>query len=215
MPRASLSLRVFRRAVAGAGAALIAGLPAPGARAGEDAPPPRVASVAADRGLSAATPATAQPFPRRGSSASGRRGEGRPEGTGSGWLGPAGIALALAVLGGVSLAARRGRGWSPTPGAAAATRVRVIGRTSLSPRHTVHLLGVGRRVLIVGTGPQGAPSLLGELTDDDPGLDDPPTPDARPPAAEPDADADADDGPGPAMLGRVVSIRRRPTGDDR
>src|SRR5262249_51733085 len=45
--------------------------------------------------------------------------------------------------------------------------LRVVGRTRISPRHTVYLLGVGDRVLIVGTGPQGAPSLLGELTGSD------------------------------------------------
>ena len=41
----------------------------------------------------------------------------------------------------------------------------MVGRASLSPKHTVYLLEVGRRVLIVGTGAQGAPTLLGELTD--------------------------------------------------
>jgi flagellar protein FliO/FliZ len=39
----------------------------------------------------------------------------------------------------------------------------VVGRTSLSPRHTVYLLKAGDRVLIVGTGPQGSPTLLGEM----------------------------------------------------
>jgi flagellar biogenesis protein FliO len=70
--------------------------------------------------------------------------------------------LALAVCGGVSVLACRGRRWSQ---AQAGTVLRVVGRTSLSPRHTVYLLGVGDRILIVGTGPQGAPSLLGALTD--------------------------------------------------
>ncbi len=41
----------------------------------------------------------------------------------------------------------------------------MVGRTSLSPKHTVYLLKAGERVLIVGTGAQGPPSLLGELTD--------------------------------------------------
>ena len=59
--------------------------------------------------------------------------------------------------------AAAGAGPRPTAG----TALRVVGRTSLSPRHTVHLLSIGQRVLIVGTGPQGAPSLLGELTDPD------------------------------------------------
>jgi hypothetical protein len=36
---------------------------------------------------------------------------------------------------------------------------------SLSPKHTVYLLRVGRRVLLVGAGPQGAPALISELDD--------------------------------------------------
>ena len=43
--------------------------------------------------------------------------------------------------------------------------MRVVGRTVLSPKHSVYLLEVGDRVLIVGTGAARAPSLLGELTD--------------------------------------------------
>ena len=81
------------------------------------------------------------------------------EGTGGWWLGTAGIALALALFGGISLATRRylpQREGGP---------LRVVGRTSLSPKQTVYLLRVGDRVLIVGAGPQGPPSLLGELTD--------------------------------------------------
>src|SRR5918998_1281454 len=67
--------------------------------------------------------------------------------------------LALALFGGISLASRRylpQREGGP---------LRVVGRTSLSPRQTVYLLRVGDRVLLVGAGPQGPPSLLGELTD--------------------------------------------------
>jgi flagellar protein FliO/FliZ len=41
--------------------------------------------------------------------------------------------------------------------------LRVLGRTALTPKHSVYLLKAGDRVLIVGTGPQGAPSLLGEM----------------------------------------------------
>jgi len=39
----------------------------------------------------------------------------------------------------------------------------VVSRTSLSPKHSVYVLRIGRRVLLVGTGPQGAPSLITEL----------------------------------------------------
>ena len=41
--------------------------------------------------------------------------------------------------------------------------MQVVGRVSLSPKHTVHMLRVGRRVLVVGVGPQGAPALISEL----------------------------------------------------
>jgi hypothetical protein len=75
------------------------------------------------------------------------------------WLGTAGIAGALALFGGASLASKRflpARDSGP---------IRVVGRTALSPRHSVYLLRVGDRVLILGTGPQGAPANLGEVTD--------------------------------------------------
>lgn len=129
------------------------------ARAGEDRLPPQLASAAPALEPGAPPP---RPFPPRGSVV--RRGGERSETTGGWWLGTAGIALALAVCGGISLATRGGWRWSQV---STAGTLRVVGRTSLSPRHTIHLLSVGRRVLIVGTGPQGAPSLLGELTDPD------------------------------------------------
>ena len=68
-------------------------------------------------------------------------------------------ALALAVCGGICAGARR---FLPRGTAGA---VQVVGRVSLSPKHTVYLLRVGRRVLLVGTGPQAAPSLISELDD--------------------------------------------------
>ena len=84
----------------------------------------------------------------------------RPQPAGGWWLGPG-----------------RDRAW-PWPSSAGsawprggscpgrdAGPLRVVGRTSLSPKHSVYLLRVGDRVLIVGTGPQGPPSLLGEVTD--------------------------------------------------
>ena len=77
-----------------------------------------------------------------------------------GWRpGWAGIALTLAVCGGLAAAARRFRP------AAATGSVQVVGRVSLSPRHSVYLLRVGRRVLLVGAGPQGPPALISELDD--------------------------------------------------
>ncbi|MDR3633614.1 MAG: flagellar biosynthetic protein FliO [Isosphaeraceae bacterium] len=99
--------------------------------------------------------------PRRASSSRG----GEPSGyTGGWWLGTVGIALALAVVGGLSVVSRR---FAPAaqPGALG---LRVVGKTSLSPRHSVYLVRAGDRVLVLGTGPQGPPSLLGEL-DDEPG----------------------------------------------
>jgi hypothetical protein len=41
--------------------------------------------------------------------------------------------------------------------------VRVVGRVSLSPRHALYVLRVGEQVLLIGTGPQGAPALISEL----------------------------------------------------
>jgi flagellar biogenesis protein FliO len=138
-------------------------------RADEDLSPPRVASVAPARDPGSAP---ARPFPPR--TAAVRRGDPQAEVTVTSgwWLGTTGIVLALAVCGAVSVAARRGWRW---PQAQAGGMFRVIARTSLSPRHTVYLLRVGDRVLVVGTGPQSAPSLLGELTDLDE-LEPPPPP---------------------------------------
>ena len=83
---------------------------------------------------------------------------GRAARTDGTWGWPASPWL-LAVCGGVVAAARR---FSPQ-GAAGA--IQVVSRVSLSPKHTVYLLRVGRRVLLVGAGPQGAPSLISELDD--------------------------------------------------
>ncbi|AGA31456.1 FliO/MopB family protein [Singulisphaera acidiphila] len=99
-----------------------------------------------------------QPFAPRGTS--GRRGAKGPEGSSGWWLGTGGIALALALCGGISVASKR---YLPTRNGTSS--MRVVGRTVLSPKHSVYLLEVGERVLIIGTGGQGAPSLLGELTD--------------------------------------------------
>ncbi len=85
------------------------------------------------------------------------------------WLAPSGIALALALVGGASLACRR---FLPRDGGSPGG-LRVVGRTSLSPKHAVHLVRAGDRILMIGTGPQGPPALLGEWPDSRPdaGLD--------------------------------------------
>jgi len=70
-----------------------------------------------------------------------------------------GMALAVAICGAIGVVARR---FAPR---AANGAIQVVGRVSLSPKHTVYLLRVGQRVLLVGAGPQGAPALLGELDD--------------------------------------------------
>jgi flagellar biogenesis protein FliO len=69
----------------------------------------------------------------------------------------AGITLVLALCGGVAAAARRLSSQGP------AGVIRVVSRVSISPKHSVYLLRVGRRVLLVGAGPQGPPSLISEL----------------------------------------------------
>jgi len=130
------------------------------------------------------------PIPARGPT--GRRGEGPSEASGGWWLGTAAIALALALCGGISVATRR---YLPQH---AAGPLRVICRTSLSPKHTVYLLEAGRRVLIVGTGPQGPPSLLGDLTA---------PADLRPFAPEhPDPIVPRSDVPGPSATGSVGEL---------
>lgn len=90
-------------------------------------------------------------LPRRSSSA------GQAGGSDAWYVGMASIAVLLAAAGGIAFAARR---FTPRPGAGA---LHVVSRVSLSPKHTVYLLRAGGRVLLVGTGPQGAPSLISEL----------------------------------------------------
>lgn len=120
-------------------------------RAEQESVPPRLEI----RGDVAARP----PFAPRGASSK-RTGAKRPESSSTWWLGTGGIALALAAVGGLSVASKRF-----LPPRSGANALRVLGRTSLSPKHSVYLLEVGQRILIIGTGAQGAPSLLGELTD--------------------------------------------------
>jgi flagellar protein FliO/FliZ len=150
------SAHLHERVVREIGAVLILGpvlfgLVVPSVRA--DQSPPTV-SIA---GRNAVSP---RPFPPRG--ATGRRADGLAEKSGGWWFGTAGIALALALVGGISMASRRF-----LPQAGSGGFLGVVGRASLSPKHTVYLLRVGERVLILGTGPQGSPTLLGELTEPD------------------------------------------------
>ena len=83
----------------------------------------------------------------------------RPAGSDPWSLGMIGVTVTLAVLGGIVAAGRR---FLPQ---AAEVGMQVVGRVSLSPKHTVYMLRVGRRVLLVGAGPQGSPSLISELAD--------------------------------------------------
>jgi hypothetical protein len=88
-----------------------------------------------------------------------------PGGTSSIWGPTAGLALAVAVAGWAGWAARRAKGAAGRESAL----VQVIGRTHLSPKHAVYLLRAGDRVLIVGAGAGGSPTLLGEIPDRRPG----------------------------------------------
>ncbi len=75
----------------------------------------------------------------------------------SAWISTALLTLGLCVVGGLALAARRFTPASNSP------QARLIGRVGLSPKHSVYVLQVGRRVLLLGAGPQGAPTLIAEL----------------------------------------------------
>jgi hypothetical protein len=75
------------------------------------------------------------------------------------WWGLGGLALTFGFCGVLYFVAKRFMPRSESG------RMKVIGRVGLSPKHHVFLLQFGKRVILVGTGPQGAPSLLGELTD--------------------------------------------------
>jgi len=144
-----------RRLVArGVRLALMAGMLAPALSARPvraDRVPPTTAIAAP-----AADPPGRRPFRPREASVPRTQASG---GAGGWWLGTAGIALALALFGGISLASRR---YGPQREGGP---LRVVGRTSLSPKQAVYLLRVGDRVLLIGAGSQGPPSLLGELTD--------------------------------------------------
>lgn len=115
----------------------------------------------ADSGRRAPTAAIGQPdripMPRRGDKAE-REGTASNASTGW-WFGTGGIVVALAVFGAISIASRK---YLPGQGG---DLMQVIGRTSLTARHSAILLKVGEQVFVVGVGPQGAPTLLGEVAD--------------------------------------------------
>ena len=67
----------------------------------------------------------------------------------------------LAVCGAICVAARKFRPQD------SAGLVQVVGRVSLTPRHSIFVVRAGQRRLLIGTGAQGAPTLLGELTEAD------------------------------------------------
>ncbi|MGE3821890.1 MAG: flagellar biosynthetic protein FliO [Isosphaeraceae bacterium] len=148
---------------------LLAGFTSPGVRA--DRPPP-TASIGSP---SPVEPERRKVRPREAVGVDFRRTSVTSGGTGTWWFGTAGVALALAACGWASVAAGRFRAGAGAGGAV--DGLRVVGKTALSPKHSVYLLRAGDRVLIVGTGPQGAPSLLGEMPPraQAPGTADPPT----------------------------------------
>lgn len=144
MPSTSLQ----RLAAACVWGTLALGGPVPSSALAEHTPPP--AAIAAS---------STERLHRIGPRSSERKSAGSSASSGGWWLGTAGVALALAVVGGVSLASKRLR---PLEHGVA---LRVVGQVGLGPRHAVHLLRAGDRTLIIGTGPQGAPALLGEWSE--------------------------------------------------
>jgi flagellar biogenesis protein FliO len=72
-------------------------------------------------------------------------------------VGILGITVALAVCGAIASVVRR---LAPSNVPVAAT---VISRMCLSPKHTLYVVQIGQRMLLVGTGPQAAPAVLSEL----------------------------------------------------
>ncbi len=81
----------------------------------------------------------------------------RPGGSYSWSTATVGLTLILAACGGLIAAGRR---FLPQ---GAGAGMHVVGRVSLSHKHAVYMLQVGRRTLLVGVGPQGAPSLITEV----------------------------------------------------
>jgi flagellar biogenesis protein FliO len=74
------------------------------------------------------------------------------------------IVVGVLALGAIGVLGRsaRDRGRSRAGGVLA-----VVDRVAISPKHAVFLVKAGDRTLILGTGPQGPPALLGELESTD------------------------------------------------
>jgi len=87
----------------------------------------------------------------------------RDGGWGSGWLQTAGaLALVIALIFLARFALRR---LAPSAGrTAAGGKIEVLARTNLSPRQQLCLVRMGRRLLLVGSGPEGMRTLA-EITD--------------------------------------------------
>jgi flagellar protein FliO/FliZ len=109
-------------------------------------------SAATDEPAHAARPTLARP--RRDASTVAKGSQGW-------WTGTAAMVVILGAAGVLCIAVRR------QADGATGGRLKVLGRVSLPPKHAVFLVKAGGRTLLIGTGPQGAPSLLGELDEDD------------------------------------------------
>ncbi len=80
------------------------------------------------------------------------------------WTGTVAMLVILGAAGVLCIAARR------QAEGATGSRLKVVGRVALPPKHAVFLVKAGGRTLLIGAGPQGAPSLLGELDDEEASL---------------------------------------------
>jgi flagellar biogenesis protein FliO len=93
-----------------------------------------------------------------------------------------GLALVLvSALAYVGLRAMSRRGLLGAKAEDTGPTLRVLRRLSLGPRSSVFVVGVGRRVLVLGVGDGGAPSLIADLGDEVAGSA--PAPAAAPAAA--------------------------------
>jgi flagellar biogenesis protein FliO len=101
------------------------------------------------------------PSSRLARPSAGTMGMNRDAGSQGWWLGSTAITLVLAVCGAICVAARKYRSQET------ARHVQVVDRVNLTPRHSIFVVRAGARALLIGTGTQGAPSLLGELTNAD------------------------------------------------
>lgn len=98
----------------------------------------------------------AHPFPARtGESPSGPEGT-TAESRSERWTTTVVATTILAILGGAVFMTRRLKGEINS------NALQLVGRVALTPKHTVHLLRHDNRILLIGTGPQGAPAFLVE-----------------------------------------------------